>query len=99
MVNRILSSHSDFRVPIISGIVKIRALGESFFQFNPFQPKFSVQHNQIYGLPANPLPAPPLVQHKTVQHTRELPTFIRVVAMGLRSLLTGDVKCRSTGFS
>jgi len=32
MVNRILSSHSDFRVPLISGIVKIRALGESFFK-------------------------------------------------------------------
>jgi len=29
MVNRILSSHSDVR---ISGIVKIRALGESFFK-------------------------------------------------------------------
>jgi len=26
IVNRILSSHSDFRAPIISGIVKIRAL-------------------------------------------------------------------------
>jgi len=32
MFNRILSSHSDIRVPIISGIVKIRALGESFFK-------------------------------------------------------------------
>jgi len=32
MVNRILSSHSDVRAPIISGIVEIRALGESFFK-------------------------------------------------------------------
>jgi len=32
MANRILSSHSDFRAPIISGIVKIRALGKSFFK-------------------------------------------------------------------
>jgi len=32
MVNRIFSSHSDVRVPIISGIAKIRALGESFFE-------------------------------------------------------------------
>ena len=32
MVNRILSSHSDVRAPIISGIVKIRALGEGFFK-------------------------------------------------------------------
>jgi len=32
IVNRILSSHSDVRVPIISGIVKIRALGESLFK-------------------------------------------------------------------
>jgi len=31
-VNRILSSHSDSRAPIISGIVKIRDLGESFFK-------------------------------------------------------------------
>jgi len=32
MVNRILSSHSDIRAPIISGIVKMRAVGESFFK-------------------------------------------------------------------
>jgi len=32
MVSRILSSHSNVRAPIISGIVKIRALGESFFK-------------------------------------------------------------------
>jgi len=29
MVNRILSSHSDVRAPMISGIVKIRALGKA----------------------------------------------------------------------
>jgi len=29
MVIRILSSHSDVRAPIISGMVKIRALGKS----------------------------------------------------------------------
>jgi len=32
LVNRILPSHSDVRAPIISGIVKIRALGKSFFK-------------------------------------------------------------------
>jgi len=32
MVNRILSSHSDIRAPIISVIVTIRALGKSFFK-------------------------------------------------------------------
>jgi len=32
MVNRILSSYGDVRAPIISGIVKIRALGKSFFK-------------------------------------------------------------------
>jgi len=32
MANMILSSHSDVRVPIISGIVKIRALGKGFFK-------------------------------------------------------------------
>jgi len=32
IVNRILSSHSDVRAPIISGIVKIRTLSESFFK-------------------------------------------------------------------
>jgi len=32
MVNRILSNHSDIRAPIISGIVKIRALGKGFFK-------------------------------------------------------------------
>jgi len=32
MVNKILSSHSGVRAPIISGIVKIRALGKSFFK-------------------------------------------------------------------
>jgi len=32
MANRILSSHSDVRAPIISGTVKIRALCESFFK-------------------------------------------------------------------
>jgi hypothetical protein len=32
MVNRILSSHSDIRVAIISGIIKIRTLGESNYR-------------------------------------------------------------------
>jgi len=32
IINRILSSHSDVRAPIISGIVKIRALGKCFFK-------------------------------------------------------------------
>jgi len=56
MVNRILSSHSDVRALIISGIVKIRALGF-----------FKQQHNQ-YASPETWAKAREILASSQTQH-------------------------------